>query len=149
MLWIATADNLAACQKTVNLLEVILTEINFDRILADSLGSRCTRDRNECGIAVAAALASHPGQTNLAGGAALPLGNGFQLVDQLDVLLKVLWLESWVVSAHVILWDIRDALDLSGQETTSEWAVCNDWDIELCASFGNAVLEDRRLPQPG
>lgn len=108
MLWVPLADNLAARQKTVNLLEIVLAQVYLHRVLTNPLCSRRTRDWDKCRKAIATALASHPGQCNLARGASLPLRDGFKLVDHLDVLPEVLGLESWVVSAHVVFWDIYD-----------------------------------------
>ena len=72
------------------------------------------------------AKGAHPRDAQLAGRAALLRSDGLQCFDESEVLLDVLLTKARKAATVVVLRQVVDALDLPGQETTTEGPALRD-----------------------
>jgi len=85
-----------------------------------------SRDRDNMGTQI-----PHPGEAKLSGSDPLPLCDLGEFLDDLDVLLYVLFGKTFVAEADVILAEVCAGFDLSGEEAPAEGGVGDDCDSEI------------------
>src|SRR5688572_24699455 len=84
-------------------------------------------------------LREHPGQRELRGRTVVLGSDLLDLRDQLEVLLEIRCLKTWVLSPEIVLGQVVNTLDLAGQKSATEGAVGYEADVE----------ETQRIEQAG
>ena len=92
-------------------------------------------------------MGQDPGESELAGGGAFALGDGFQPFDQNHVLVEGLAGEAWVArGAEVLRIELAGVLDLAGEEAAAQRRVGDEADAEF-AHGGENLVFDVALPE--
>lgn len=99
---------------------VLIGQVDDGCVLADAVRVGGPRDRDDGGHAGAARQAQEPVDGDLAGGAALVLGDGLDGGDELEVLGEVVALPARVEPAEVVLRKLVKRLYLAAEEASAK-----------------------------
>lgn len=133
---VPTASRLEAVDEGVELGEVIGTELDAGRarVLLDPGNGGGTGDGDDSGLVVAATDAGDPGNGQLGGRDLLAGGNGLDLLDQLQVVRKLLVLEAREASQATQVRGVGLRLDLASEDLSG-----------ILATIDRASEQSRRI----
>jgi hypothetical protein len=125
VLGVAQAGGSAARGYFVDTAQIIGSQFEFQcaGILFQILAPLRAGDRNDI-----LALRKQPGEGELTGHAFLLFGNELDAANEVEILLKILSLESWRIPAKVVGRKILETLDLASKKTAAKRAIRNECD---------------------
>lgn len=107
-------------QDLVNAGHIVLSQVNDGCVLTDAVRVGGTRDGDDLGHARATGQGDEPVDGDLAGGAALLLGDGLNGGDELEVLGEVFTLPARVDATEIALGKFVERLDLATEEASAK-----------------------------
>lgn len=117
---ISFTSRLKGSEDLVDTGHIIIGQVDDSCVLADAVRVGGARDGDDLGHARAFRQGDEPVDGDLAGGAALLLGDGLDGGDELEVLGEVVTLPARVDAAEVVLGELVKRLDLATEEASAE-----------------------------
>jgi hypothetical protein len=99
---------------------IVIGQVDDGCVLTDAVRVGRARDGDDLGHARASRQGHEPVDGDLAGSAALLLGDGLDGGDELEVLGEVFTLPARVDAAEVVLGELVERLDLATEEASAE-----------------------------
>lgn len=130
-------------QNGIDFRHLLISKLVDSRhVLNQLVHSGTAGNGNNGGHAGLVAQGANPSQRNLRWGDVLARSQAIHLVDQLQVVLEVFFLEARHVSTEVTLGDVIERGDGAREDTAAKRRVGHDGDLELGTGLCNVVFQD-------